>query len=859
MSDERHEYAASSAATALRLVPPRQPLPDSVPRPAHPLVGRADELDRVRRAIVVEQARLVSLTGTGGVGKTRLAIEAAHRLWPELAGTLVYVAARAVTAADELPAVIAAAAGFSVVDQAQALEVVEVGLAEQPTLLVLDNGEQIEGLAALVERLLDACPELAVLLTTRRALGLDRETTIAVAPLAPDHAVALLTDTARRHDASFAVTSASAGAVTELCRRLDGLPLALELAAARLRLITPAEMLPLLDRRFEVLRATRPGATNPGGLWATIDWSYRLLNDADQARFRSLAVFPDTFTLAAAAAVAGCDEVAMLDSLGTLVDHHLVHPAGKASGTARFVLLETLREFAALQLDEAAERTRAAEAHADWCAALVEQLASAWTTPQETEAATRFEHEIVNVRTALEWSLNSGNPARVLATMSRAWRYWRTRGRAREGLALVEAALELPGADDLDPALVGRALRAGGELADDASQMERAVALYERAIAIWRELGDETALAEAENGQAAVLRELGELDRAAELHESSLAVFRRHGMLREQAYSHNGLGGIASRRGDHAAAAAQFEQAYAFVERLGDKRSQGVVAGNIGIAKYQAGDLDGAIAAHTRALTIADEMGDPLTAVIALLNRAEVQIEAHQFDDAEHGLARAEAVAEQIGYAYADVIVPHHRGLIAAAQGRLGAAAQWHTDSLRQALTARRGLDAVECVEQLSMIAAQLGAVELARRGFGVSELARRATGSVATSGVEPWIASTGREPPETPMEAWADAVAEIAADFERFATAHGAAVTSVTTAATDRLDDALRSAGLSTREAEVARLVIAGRTDREIAAELFIGVRTVASHVSAVLRKLGVGSRREVGPRLTELGAGPT
>ena len=859
MSDERHEHGAASGATALRLVPPRQPLPDSVPRPAHPLVGRADELDLVRRAIVAERARLVTLIGTGGVGKTRLAIEAAHRLWPELAGTVVYVAARAVSSADQLPAVLAAAAGFAVADEARALEVVETGLAEQPTLLVLDNGEQIEGLDAFADRLLDACSDLTILLTTRRALGLDREQPIAVEPLPTDQALTLLTDTARRHDASFAVTSANTGAVTELCRRLDGLPLALELAAARLRLITPDEMLPLLSRRFEVLRGTRPSAADPGGLWATIDWSYQLLNDVDRARFRSLAVFPDTFTLAAAAAVAGCDEVAMLDTLGTLVDHHLVHSAGKGSGTARFALLETLREFAATQLDEAGDRPRAAEAHADWCAALVEQLASAWTTPREAEAAARFEHEIVNVRAALEWSLSTGNPARVLAMMSRGWRYWRTRGRAREGLALVEAALELPGADDLDPALVGRALRAGGELADDASEMERAVALYDRAIAIWRELGDEAALAEAENGQAAVLRELGELERAADLHESSLGVFRRHGMLREQAYSHNGLGGIASRRGDHAAAAAHFEQAYAIVERLGDKRSQGVVAGNIGIAKYQAGDLDGAIAAHTRALTIADEMGDPLTAVIAILNRAEVQIEAHQYEHAEEGLARAEVVAEQIGYAYADVIVPHHRALIAEAQGRLGAAARWHADSLRHALAARRGLDAVECVERLAMIAAQLGATELARRGFGVSELARRATGSVATWGVDPWIASAGSEPPDTPPEAWADAVAEIAADFERFAISYGEAVALPADTGTDRLEDVLRSAGLSAREAEVARLVIVGRTDREIAAELFIGVRTVASHVSAVLRKLGVGSRREVATRLTELADGPT
>lgn len=863
MSDERHDHGATSAATTLRLVPPRRPLPDSVPRPAHPLVGRGGELDRIRAAVLGGRSGLVTLTGTGGVGKTRLAIEVAHRLWPELPGTIVFVAARAVTSADELPSLIAAAAELAVANDADALDVVEVGLAERPTLLMLDNGEQIERLDELVARLLSACPDLTVLLTSRRALGIDQERVVAVEPLAADDAVSLLAATARRVDPTFELTHANADAVTELCRRLDRLPLALELAAARLRLITADEMVALLARRFDVLRASRRDTSEGGSLWATIDWSYQLLEEADQSRFRSLAVFPDTFTMGAAASVAGCDEVAMLDSLGALVDHHLVQPAGKGSGVARFVMLETLREYAAGQLDAAGERSRAAEAHADWCAGLVAELEPAWTTPREAEAAARFEYEIANLRAALDWSLTTGHAERVLEIMSRGWRYWRTRGRAREGLALIEAALDLPGAGEIDRALVGRGLRTAGELADDASAMERSVELFGGAIAIYEELGDEAALAEARNGQAAVLRELGELDRAAQLHESAVTVFRRLGMHRQLAMCLNGLGGIASRRGDHAAAATHFEQAYAIVERLGDKRSQGVIAGNVGIAKFQAGDLDGAVAAHTLAVTIADEMGDPLAGLIPLLNRAEVQIEAGRFDEAEVGLARAESVAEQIGYAYAAVIVPHHRGLIAEAQGRLGAAARWHADSLRQALVASRSLDAVECVERLAMLAAQLGADDLARRAFGVAELARRVTGSAPTWGIDRWIAALGAVPPEPPPVDWTDVLDAIAPELERFAIAHADAVGDppgdpAQAAGPDPVDAVLRRAGLSAREVEVARLVVAGRTDREIAAELFIGVRTVASHVSAVLRKLGVSSRREVGPRLVELGTDP-
>lgn len=564
-------------------------------------------------------------------------------------------------------------------------------------------------------------------------------------------------------------------------------------------------------------------------------------------------MFPDTFTLDGAAAVSGGDTVAVLDTLTTLVDHHLIEPAGRGAGTARFTLLETLRVFALAELDAHGEREQAGDAHADWCVSVVERTVSDLTTSAEADALATLDLEASGLRAAVAWSLARGRPDRALRIMGAGWRYWRGRGRSREGLALLDAAIAL--ADDAPTiaprGLLADALHAAGELADDCSELTRAVELFERAASIHAELGDHASHAEAQNGQAQILRELGMLDLAEELHLAAAGVFRRLGMRRSEASALNGLGGIASRRGDHAQAAAHWEHAYDIVAALGDRRSQGLVAGNIGIAKFQAGDLDGAIAAQDRALAAADELGDPTLASIALLNRAEVQVRAGRLDDATEGLDRAAELAEQIGFEYAHIIVPHHRALIADARGEIGTATRFHLDSFGRSIACGRPLEAVECVEQLGMLASEVGSVALARQCAAITRAARTASGSAPTEGAHVLADEAG----VSPIDDWQSALAALAPELERFAFLN-AHVTRASPACDDEGGAVLARCGLSAREAEVARLVVTGRTDREIANELFIGLRTVASHVSAILRKLEVGSRREVGPRLAELGA---
>jgi predicted ATPase/DNA-binding CsgD family transcriptional regulator len=863
MTDHRPE-PSPRRAQALRLVPPPGRVPPTLPIPPAPLVGRSDEVERVRAAAFDGSTRVVSLTGTGGVGKTRVAIECAHRLWPEVPGPTLFVAARAVTTAEALTPLIAHAAGWELPDESNAGEVVERCLAEQATLLVIDNGEQIAGLAALVTRLVDACPELIVLVTSRRALRVPGEVVVAIEPLpAPtavalvpeiteNEAVTLLVQAARRNGTAFDVTRGNASAVAELCRRLDGLPLALELAAARLRLISPVEMVGLLARRFDLLRSTSGDDTQRSGLWATIDWSYRLLADDDQRRFRALGVFPESFGLGAAAAVAGCDAVEMLDTLTNLVDHHLVEPAARNAGAARFTLLETLREFARAELLAAGDYAAAADAHADHVLELVRGTAD--DAVHEVERFVEFDAEQASFDAALEWSLESGNAERALWIGAELWRYWSSRGRSHAGRRLVERALDT---DTAPPEAKAAGLKAAGELAFAAVELAHAADLFERAIAVRTELGDEFGLADARNCLAYVVREQGDLARAEQLHHAAAAVFRRLGHDRLAASSLNGLAAVAYKRGDYAKAGAVWEQVLEITERMGDVRSQAAVAGNVGIAAFALGDLERAMVAYERGITLAADHGDSALMLTTRLNRAEVEIAAGRYTEALDDLDHVAALCEQTGIAFYQAFVAHHRAVMADQQGRIGAAIRHHVDGLAVAIRFAHPLEATEFTERLAMLAAELGEHDIARSAFTVAASNRAASGMPPTPGAERWLTELGiaADAPAGSGTPSVETLAALVPAFERLAIRQAGAVRKDAPPSPIDLDAALRELGLSAREAEVARMLVAHRTDREIADELYIGIRTVASHVSSVLRKLAVKSRREVAARLAELG----
>lgn len=866
------------AAPVLRAVPATPPrrIPASIRPPAGPLVGRHAEVDLAVGLVSGEAlGRLVTVTGPGGVGKTRLATEVAVRTVDVFDGAVLYVPLGFVSQATAVPEAIAGAARWDVTGAGNALDAVAAELGDRPALLVLDNCEQVDGLTGVVTELLAACPELTILATSRRALDIAGEAIVTIEPLpvpamdapwrtvAANDAVTVLTSAARRRDPEFTVTRDNAATLAQLCARLDGLPLALELAAARLHLISPPELLELLDRRFEVLQV-------PGGdriphhrqLWTTIDWSYRLLEPDDQRRFRTLGVFADGFTLAHVAAVTGDDPVAVLDTLTVLVDHHLVRSLGEVADARRFDLLESIREFARAELAAHDELDAAATAHAAWATELAERSAKALIDGSEQDRAMAvLDAERDNLRAALRWQLAAGRRDAALRLATGLWRYWWKRGATREGLDWFEAAFgdrtgERAAAEFGDRPHVADALTAFGDLSEAIGDLPAAAAVLANAAAMYERLADRVGLAGVWNSLAFVERELGNVGRARQLHIDALAVYRETGDRRAQAVTLSGLANVAFREGDNARSTEYSHEVLAILDELGDRHAAAIVLGNLGIAQTALGDFESAADTHRRTIALAEELGDEPTLTNAYLNLADALIGSDQLDAATEANDRAAQISAETGNHITAAVALFHRARIAAHRGRLGEALGLHVTGI--AATAAHGhvIKVAEYAEQIALLVAELGDEQLARRCVEAATAARVATGTTTDPQTDALLTARGLEPggsgPDeaSPAELVSDLLDHLHPELVAFADEHAGARREP---APSR--DPLRELGLTAREAEVARLVSARLTDREIAERLYIGGRTVGTHVSAVLRKLGLRSRRDVAARLAEFG----
>lgn len=859
----------SGAGTpALRSVPHGSPerFPGTIPEIHTDVVGRHDEFDEIRRLITSAGARLVTLVGTGGVGKTTLAATVARRLWADYDGGVLFVAVTIATDRAEAYTAIARAAGWDTTDEAATRTAVHQGLASGPTLLVLDNCEQLADFAGLLTDLLGACPDLVVTATSRRPAGIAAERLVAIEPLEvpaangsvreiqQSDATTVLVNAARRRNPSFAVTHDNASAIAELCRRLDGLPLALELAAARLHLLPPQQLLDLLAHRFDVLKVdTADKADRHRRLWATIDWSYQMLDPLDQQRFRTLGVFVGGFTLDAAATVVGCSPIDMLDTLDRLVAEHLVQSAPEHAGSARFDLLESMREFGIAELSQLGELMPAREAHAEWA----RRLADRWGPglidgAEQDEAVAQLDAERPNVAAAVEHSLAVGAIERVLAIGVALWRYWWYGGLARAGREWLEQALER---DPPPTAATAAAYVVTSDLAEVTGNLPRARQLIEPALEIYARLGLDDELAPAWNGLGFVERELGNLDRAHELHTLALDLSRRLGHRRVEASSLNGLGAVATRTGDNAAAIHFYSEALDVVRELGDRYASGLVAQNLATALHAAGDLDTALATLREVYRDSLELGDVQNMLVTVLNLAEVEIALGLLDDAERHLAESERTASEAGIAHFPAVVSHHRGLIAETRGQLGAAFELYVTGLRIALEVVRPLETVAFLERIGALAVELGDDHTAGVAFGIARVGRAETGTppiAETAPAEQLLAARGGAVIEPPAAGpWPQPAADALGELAHAARSHAGVERTDATAGADPLEQL----GLTKREAEVARLVVARRTDQEIADELYVALRTASTHVSAVLRKLGVTSRRDVATHLAELG----
>ncbi|MDQ3654840.1 MAG: tetratricopeptide repeat protein [Chloroflexota bacterium] len=607
---------AAGGRTSLLLSPPTR------------LVGRGTDVERLCGLLTRDEVRLITLTGPGGVGKTRLALAAAAELEASDRFTdgFFLVELAPVREPALVASAIAAALGIKESGSQPLADSLGETLRDRRLLLVLDNFEHVLPAALLVAGLLASCPNVVILATSRERLHLRGERELTVEPLAlPDPAtsmpieriasvgaVQLFIERAEDADFTFALTAGNAPAIAELCRRLDGLPLAIELAAARIRLLPPEAMLTRLTTRLPLLTGgARDLPLRQQTLRNTIAWSYELLTPDEQARFRRLSVFAGGASLAAIKAVAGGDEpdADVLAGLERLVDLSLLRQPEPA-GEPRFGMLETIREYGLEQLDASGEATEAHQRHAAFFLAFARTAEPALTGHGQRQWLERLETEHDNLGTALAWTLER-DPGAALRLAANLWRFWYTRGHLGEGRGWLdrvlttaspaparERAMALQGASTLawvqgdhpgarasaagalacsraigDWTGVAHALNALGdaELMTDGEGFGRAGQLYGEALGLFQDAGDQ-------RGTAGVLTNLGnlvwgrgELDRAAELHDEALVLYRKVGDERGIAWSLSNLGVLNLLRGEPARAFAPLREALGLYVALGDR------------------------------------------------------------------------------------------------------------------------------------------------------------------------------------------------------------------------------------------------------------------------------------------------
>ncbi len=582
-----------------------------LPAPATPLFGRLLEIAAVT-ALLRSDARLVTLVGPGGTGKTRLALAVAAELAPELRDGAVFVDLSPVSEPELLLPTVAQALGTQQDDAV--LEGLSAHLSDRAILLVLDNLEQILSGTPQLSALLAAAPELRILATSRSPLRLSPEHTYAVPPLplpatdapeelAASEAVSLFCARARAVDPAFELHEAINPAVAAICRRLDGLPLAIELAAARVNVLHPDELLERLDRQQELLGdAPRDAPARQSTLARTIEWSFDLLSEHEQDTFAKLAVFAGGCTVQAAERVCETD----LRVLASLVDNSLLRRRERA-GRARLVMLETVRHYA---LDRLAERDRdtVRQRHAEWLVELAESAEAQLLGGGDPVALLdEIEGEHDNVRAALTWSVESGARDVGLRLAASLRPYWEVRGHLEEGRRWLAAALA--GHDPAPTALRAKAVGVSGTLAFHSGDLTSAEVYFSETLELFRRLGDADGIARGLSDLGTVAAAVGNLELASELLEQSAERFRELGERKRLAIALANLGHVAGQRSDFATAAAVTTEALEIQAELGDKQRQAVSLLNLGSFALRTDDLAEARRWYRDCLSLALELG----------------------------------------------------------------------------------------------------------------------------------------------------------------------------------------------------------------------------------------------------------
>jgi len=762
----------------------------SLPTPLTSLVGREREVAFVGDLLLREDVPLLTLTGPGGVGKTRLALHVARQVADAFPDGVAFVGLAAIADPDLVVPTIVQSLGVREAGEEPVAERLAAHLRDTSLLLVLDNFEQVVEAAPVVVDLLAACPGVVLLVTSRVRLRVSGEREYPVPPLtlagtdgemgtervARSEAVRLFVERAQAVGPGFALTPENAPAVAAVCRRLDGLPLAIELAAARTKVLPPAALLARLDRALPLL--TGGGRDLPArrrSVRDAVGWSYDLLAPAEQALFRRLAVFAGGFGLGAAEAVVGAPDepdLDVLEGVASLLDKSLLRLDEGPNGEPRYLMLETVREFGRERLDESGEADAVHDRLLEWLIARADTPRWRWDVALAEELGgggwfRGWEGELPNVRAALAWAEARGDAGRMLRLAGDLVLFWWSGRHLDEGRGWLERGLA---AGRVSPGSGAVGLAILGALAQRRDDAALAAELARQARTLAAAAGDEEGVGYADYLLGLAAYRQGDRDEAERLYAASLARMRSAGNAAMVGHALLGLAHVARDRGDPAGAAAAFDEVLDLRFADGQGWSYALACYGCATARHALGDLPAALARYREGLRYWEGIGDLGSVAVCLEGIAWAVCGLGDARRAAVLLGAAQKRREEGAYPLPERVFGAFGRVVAGIHAGLGPAA------FAEAWLAGRALSLVEAV-------AEACRVDPCERGA-----------------VRPLPA-----PPEP------------AARY-----------------------------GLSAREREVLRLLVAGRKDREIADALFLSPRTVTTHVSNLLGKLGVANRAE-------------